>query len=60
MNEVKLKIGTHEALVALKWAREHCPSYVTNTGYDNHEGQLVYSFYFYDEKDSLHFMLRWS
>lgn len=55
---------------ALAWARENCPSYITNTTdpaslmtvkqcYSNGTGvRIVY--HFGDEKDVLMFMLRWA
>ena len=43
----------------LDWAKENCPSYITNTGTVK-EHKIVYSYYFSDEKDALLFSLRWS
>lgn len=47
------------ALDILTWAKEHCPSYITNTGILNKNDDSVYTFYFAEERDSLTFMLRW-
>lgn len=54
---------------ALDWAKEHCPSYITNEagparmksvpgGWVNANPNIVY--YFSDEKDALMFALRWA
>lgn len=47
---------------ALEWAYDHCPSYITNDGYIDHEdGQACrYYFIFGDERDIISFSLRWS
>ena len=39
----------------LLWAKEHCPSYITNNADVN--SNIVY--YFSNEKDALMFLLRW-
>ena len=47
----------------LDWAKEHCPSYITNDmhqdGYYSYDSTKV-DYFFADEKDALMFMLRWS
>jgi len=40
---------------ALEWAKENCPSYITNLVGPDYG--IVY--YFSDEKDAVLFMLRW-
>lgn len=57
---VQLNINdTKKALEVLAWAKEHCPSYITNTGFENGDGETFYTFYFDNPKDSLTFTLRW-
>lgn len=41
---------------ALLWAKENCPSYITNSS--DPEGKIVY--YFSEENDAVIFTLRWS
>lgn len=46
----------------LAWAKEHCPSYITNDVHKNtnESGQGVLIDYFFSEgKDAMVFMLRW-
>ena len=46
---------------ALDWAKENCPSYITNDGYlDTVDGEPRYYFIFGDERDIIKFALRWS
>jgi hypothetical protein len=54
---------------ALAWAKEHCPSYITNDVHPNghHKsyhrgGYLDYEidYFFSDERDAVLFLLRWS
>ena len=40
---------------ALIWAKEFCPSYITNKG--DVDGKIVY--YFSDEQDAMMFKLKW-
>jgi len=46
----------------LYWAREHCPSYITNDvhmdGYNTYDNSKI-DYFFNDDKDALMFMLRW-
>jgi hypothetical protein len=46
---------------ALTWAKENCPSYITNIGrpdnLDPNNSSIVY--YFGDEREALMFMLKW-
>jgi hypothetical protein len=52
---------------ALEWAKEHCPSYITNdstpgppryyTTYSSHDIKI--RFYFGDERDATAFALKW-
>jgi hypothetical protein len=46
----------------LDWAKENCPSYITN---DLHRNGCIYDhrkidYFFADEKDALMFALKWS
>lgn len=45
---------------ALAWAKENCPSYITNDGYIDNEYNARYYFIFGDERDMISFSLRWS
>jgi hypothetical protein len=49
--------------IALDWAKEHCPSYITNDvhmdGYNTYDNSKI-DYHFSDEKDALMFLLRWS
>jgi hypothetical protein len=49
--------------LALDWARENCPSYVTNDfhcdGYNTYNINKI-DYFFSDEKDAVMFILRWS
>jgi hypothetical protein len=46
----------------LNWAKEHCPSYITNDvhmdGYNSYDNSKI-DYFFNDDKDALMFMLRW-
>jgi hypothetical protein len=46
----------------LAWAKEHCPSYITNDmhqdGYNTYDHTKI-DYFFSDEKDALMFVLRW-
>lgn len=46
------------------WAREHCPSYITNVFMAGHEDGIPVApsikYYFGEEKDAVMFTLRWS
>ena len=41
---------------ALRWAKKHCPSYITNQADVNRK--IVY--YFSDEQEAMLFTLRWA
>jgi hypothetical protein len=47
----------------LNWAKENCPSYITNDlhqdGYNTYDHTKI-DYHFGDEKDALIFALRWS
>jgi hypothetical protein len=47
---------------AMTWAKENCPSYITNDmhqdGYNTYDNTKI-DFFFGDEKEALMFMLRW-
>ncbi len=47
----------------LVWAKEHCPSYITNdmhqNGYNTYDHTKI-DYHFSDEKDGLMFLLRWA
>lgn len=43
----------------LEWAKDNCPSYITNDVERREDGQY-YRFYFYDEKDYMMCLLRWT
>ena len=46
----------------LEWAKENCPSYITNDlhcdGYNTYD-QTKLDYFFGDEKDAMLFILRW-
>lgn len=42
----------------LKWAKQNCPSYITNDAVQKN-GMYYYRFYFGNEKDCEWFVLRW-
>jgi hypothetical protein len=48
---------------ALKWAKQYCPSYITNDATDVSDTSLtsdyIYTFYFGSEKEALMFKMRW-
>lgn len=52
---------------ALDWAKEHCPSYITNDvhvsgykgGYETYDNTKI-DYFFGDERDAAFFALRWS
>lgn len=48
-----------EIISMLKWAKDHCPSFITNNVEFNTD-RHCYRFYFADEKDYTWFSLRWS
>lgn len=47
---------------AMTWAKEHCPSYITNDmhqdGYNTYDDKKI-DYYFSDERDVIFFSLRW-
>jgi hypothetical protein len=56
-------IPLYPFMEALDWAKEHCPSYITNDlhqdGYNTY-GYDKIDYHFSDEKDAVMFALRWS
>jgi hypothetical protein len=46
----------------LEWAKEHCPSYVTNDlhqdGYNTYDHTRI-DYFFDDAEDAVYFKLRW-
>lgn len=50
----------HDGLEILRWAKEYCPSYITNCGtYGEYDTAIRYQFYFGSDKDALAFTLKW-
>lgn len=45
-------------LEMLEWAKEHCPSYITNDSITI-KGEDYYRFYFKREQECLFFTLKW-
>ena len=49
--------------VALAWAKQHCPSYITNdvhcNGYNTYDINKI-DYFFGNEKDAMLFKLKWS
>jgi len=47
----------------IDWAKEHCPSYISNDihmdGYNTFDNSKI-DYFFGDEKDAMWFKLRWS
>lgn len=43
----------------LEWAKQHCPSYITNDAVQK-AGNYYYRFYFGQEHDRLMFALKWT
>ena len=47
----------------LEWAKEHCPSYITNDihtrGYNDYDVNRI-DYFFGNEKEALMFLLKWS
>jgi hypothetical protein len=41
---------------ALAWAKQHCPSYITNGSYNN----ATIDYFFGNEKEAVMFLLKWS
>lgn len=41
---------------ALAWAKQHCPSYITNFSYNN----TTIDYCFGNEKEALMFLLKWA
>lgn len=44
---------------ALQWAKEHCPSYITNSASPSGIGVYNIVYHFGDEKDAFMFKLTW-
>lgn len=57
-NKVELAVDSKTALDALIWAKQNCPNYVTNYGYDGDDSD-VYIFCFANEHEANWFRLRW-
>jgi len=53
---MKVALPYDTTWAALKWAKDNCPSYITNSS--TPEGKIVY--YFGQEKDAMIFTLRWA
>ena len=51
--------GCENRYELLEWAKQHCPSYITNDAVQK-GGEYHYRFYFGDEQDRVMFLLRWS
>jgi hypothetical protein len=56
-----------DSRLPLEWAKDNCPSYITNSVdpiYESDDQRLpsgfVMKYRFYDEKDAVMFALRWS
>lgn len=47
-----------KAYEALKWAKQHCPSYITNDAVQIN-GRYHYRFFFAQERDQMAFALKW-
>jgi hypothetical protein len=45
-------------LAALEWAKENCPSYITNVAVSNDDCAKI-RYYFGNEHEALLFLLRW-
>lgn len=53
--------GSYELdIVRTRWAKLHCPSYITASTGVKKDGKHFYKYHFTDEKDMIFFMLRWS
>ena len=70
---LSVTIDQYQAADALDWAKEHCPSYITNDGLSMYIApgsnkkemlkspwEVKYNFYFSDESEALMFQLRWA
>ena len=51
--------GSYHRYEPLDWAKENCPSYITNDAVQI-RGQYYYRFYFSNEKDRMWFTLKWA
>jgi hypothetical protein len=69
MTAIVVNVDGQNVDLALDWAKEHCSSYITNTGkiegaWSDDTGyrsaRIVYEFHFYDEHDAAMFALKWS
>jgi len=54
----KAKQSSQSSIEPLRWAKQNCPSYITNDGVII-DGQYHYRFYFGREQDQIMFSLRW-
>jgi hypothetical protein len=50
--------GPHRHYEPLEWAKENCPSYITNDAVQI-GGRYYYRFFFGNERDRMWFALRW-
>ena len=50
--------GCKNSFEPLDWAKEKCPSYITNDAVQKN-GDYYYRFYFSQERDLTAFILRW-
>ena len=50
--------GPSPSFEPLLWAKQHCPSYITNDAVQKN-GVYYYRFYFGREQDQVAFALRW-
>lgn len=53
------RAGCENRYEPLAWAKQHCPSYITNDAVQK-QGEYYYRFYFGNEQDRAWFALRWS
>ena len=54
-------IGSPSISDMIVWAKDNCPSYITNTGYHVHNTrEIVYIFFISEKKDLVHFLLKWA
>jgi len=44
---------------ALEWAKDNCPSYITNSGKRDEDGNYFIVYHFGSEQDATLFALRW-
>lgn len=61
MNKNYVTLPYDPVWTALNWAKQHCPSYITNDLHRDTTGDPItrIDYFFSDEKDMLLFTLRW-